>query len=92
MKILISVITLLTLTGCQKPFLKVVSSSFAKEFCSCYFVVEQDVNYCENNAKQIVPISKYKIDKEKKTIMGFGLGQNTLVEYRGKRLGCRIVN
>ncbi|MCF8058465.1 MAG: hypothetical protein K9K67_04160 [Bacteriovoracaceae bacterium] len=83
---------LLFTSSCQRPFLKVVSSSFAKEFCSCHFVVGQSKDYCEKYAKQIIPVSKYQIDGEKKVITANGLGHSTSVLYRNTRLGCRIVN
>lgn len=78
------------LTSCDVPFFKVVSSSFAKEFCSCLYVVGQTENYCKAYAKQIVPVSKYEVDHQKKWVQASGLGYQTTVTYLGEKEGCQI--
>ena len=93
MKKLLKCIVLISpfvLTSCDVPFFRVVSSSYAKEFCSCYFVVQQTENYCKAYAKQIVPVSKYSIDSTNQTVLASGLGYETKVAYLGKKEGCKI--
>lgn len=90
---------LLLLIGCQRSstprteasFFKVVSSSFAKEFCSCLFVEKQEADYCKSYARQIVPVSSYKIDEENKTILALALGIQSTAQFRGEKLGCRLL-
>lgn len=83
-------LTLFFLTSCDVPFFKVVSSSFAKEFCSCLYVEGQSENYCKAYAKQIVPVSRYDINKEASTITAYGLGKKTIATFVDKKSGCQI--
>lgn len=86
MKTFLPVFLLISLSSCDFP--KVVSASFAKEFCSCHFVVKQSNEFCENYAKQIIPISSYGLDKN--IVWAKGLFIKTEVQYLGKKLGCTI--
>lgn len=87
----ILLLTPLFLFSCDVPFFKVVSSSFAKEFCSCLYVVKQTEAYCKAYAKQIIPVSKYSINQEKKSIEAWGLGYSTRVSFLGDKKGCQIL-
>ncbi|NUM42596.1 MAG: hypothetical protein HUU45_13300, partial [Leptospiraceae bacterium] len=51
-----------------KNFPKILPSFHSKEYCSCYFVVKQSKEYCENYARQWIPISSYSLDENTKTI------------------------
>ncbi|MCR9206246.1 MAG: hypothetical protein NXH75_16810 [Halobacteriovoraceae bacterium] len=94
MKILrrILIFSPLFLLSCDVPFFKVVSSSFAKEFCSCLFVVKQTETYCKAYAKQIVPVSKFSINQETKSVEAWGLGYSTQVSFLGDKEGCQILD
>lgn len=87
MKYLI-ILSLLFLSSCDFP--KVVSGSFSKEFCSCYFLVGRSEKQCYEFALQIIKISEYKIDKENKTVWSKGLGRETVAKYISPRFGCQI--
>lgn len=90
MKNILTLLALLSLPSCVPDFFKVVSSSYAKELCSCLFVVGLDENYCKNYAKQIVSVSKLKISREKKFIVAEGLGHKSLAIYQSQKLGCLL--
>jgi hypothetical protein len=85
---LISLSLLLFLTGCKFP--KAVSAFYAKEVCSCLFVVGQDESYCHEYGKQIIPIWTKKIDLKEKTVEAFGLWESTSARFISKRSGCQI--
>jgi hypothetical protein len=68
----------------------IISAFYAKEYCSCYFVVGRDEKTCENYARQYVPISDFKLDKDSKKIIVSGLGITTVSRYVDQRNGCVI--
>ncbi len=69
-------------------FPSIISSFYSKEFCSCYFVTEGTVDQCHNFARQWVPIQKFELDKEKRTVTVKGLFVTTTARYTGDRYGC----
>lgn len=92
MKVLnfLTLLSLLLLSSCVPDFFKVVSNSYAKELCSCLFVVGQEEDYCKNYAKQIVSVSELTISRENKRVLAKGFGHKSSVTFRSKRLGCQI--
>lgn len=40
----------------------------AKEFCSCYFILKQEKDYCIDSVKKGYPLFDYKIDEDKKRV------------------------
>lgn len=85
---LLSLCLLLLLTGCKFP--KAVSAFYAKEVCSCLFVVGQEENYCHDYGKQIIPIWTKEIDYKKKTVKAYGLWESTSARFISMRAGCQI--
>ncbi len=71
-------------------FPKILPSFHSKEYCSCYFVVEQSKEFCEDYARQWIPISWYSIDDKAKTITTKGMGQIVTTKYEGGRFGCKL--
>ena len=88
MKRLLIILPLILLTGCE--FRKAISASYAKDFCSCYFVSKQNSQYCKVMAKQMIPVSSYKIGDDQ-SVKASALGKKSVAIYRGKRLGCRLI-
>jgi hypothetical protein len=43
---------------------------------------------CHNFARQWVPISEFKLDKENKSVTVTGLGKTNTAKYLNERLGC----
>jgi hypothetical protein len=84
------VLALLLFTSCEKNFLKVVSSSFAKEYCSCIYIEEQDPKVCETYAEQVINIDSFHHDRERKMIVAQAFGQSSYSFYRGTPLGCSL--
>lgn len=70
-----------------------LNSMRAKEFCSCYFLLEKPKNYCLDLIGKGYPISEsnIKIDRDSNqvefTLYGIGLRKAKVIS---KRLGCRI--
>lgn len=73
-----------------KNFPKILPSFHSKEYCSCYFVVKQSKEYCEDYARQWIPISGYSIDEATKTITTRGMGQVVSSKYESEKFGCRL--
>jgi hypothetical protein len=88
MKIII-LIGLLLLSSCKFP--KVVSAFYAKEVCSCLFVVGQTEDYCHEYGKQIIPIWTKTIDTKNKRVKAWGLWESTEASFISLRSGCQIV-
>jgi len=86
------IILLSTLIFGSCDFPQVVSNSFTKEFCSCYFVVGQSEKYCYDYALQSLQISSYEIHRESKTITASGYGFSSEAKFLSKEEGCRITN
>lgn len=73
-----------------KNFPSIISSYYAKEFCSCYFVVGQPEEFCHNYVRQYIPISKFSLDKEKKSVTVSGLGMTNSAVFTSQRYGCEF--
>ena len=83
-----SLIFLVLLTGCKFP--KVVSSYYAKEVCTCLFVIGQSDKYCQYFGKTIVPTWSTKIDKTEKIVKASSLFYSTTAKYLSPHEGCQI--
>lgn len=71
-------------------FPKIISRWYAKEFCSCYFVMERSEDFCRERVRQWIPIQSYSIDQKNKLISATGLWNTAHALYEGDRLGCRL--
>ncbi len=71
-------------------FPNIISSFYAKEFCSCYYVMGLPEEQCHHYTKQYISISDFKIDKEKKTVTVSGLGKTNTAFFENSRVGCRL--
>jgi len=83
---------LILLSGCNTRFFKVISSSYAKEYCSCRFVVGQTKKYCHQYALQIVPVSSHAESENNKSIEAKALGYSSRAIFKSARLGCVLIN
>lgn len=88
MKVYILLLPILFLASCDFP--KVIPSTFAKDYCSCRFVVEQSKDYCLMYSKQIVSPSSWNEDIDKKEIVATFLTKKTRVKFLNKKFGCQI--
>lgn len=88
---LLLVITLpLLFVSCD--FNKAFSSSFAKEYCSCRFVVGQSKQLCKEYAQNFIPPWSIKENEEKKYVTVSNMFKTTTAVYKNKRYGCYIKN
>ncbi|MCC5816282.1 MAG: hypothetical protein JJT78_16145 [Leptospira sp.] len=69
-------------------FPSIISSFYSKEFCSCYFVVREDEDFCHHYARQWVPISDFQLDKESKKVTVSGLGRTNTAIFQNDKKGC----
>jgi CubicO group peptidase (beta-lactamase class C family) len=73
---------------------KLISEFYAKEFCSCYFVVGRNEEQCRNDLKTDLPIFSIfsRINEKKKQITASFTGlKPAKAVYKGERLGCTLV-
>jgi hypothetical protein len=85
----IAVFVFLNLTNIKK-FQFILSNYYAKELCSCLFVLGQEEDYCHHVVKHYIPISTYKIDHENRETMVSSLGVQAEATYFSQNLGCRL--
>ena len=63
------------------------SAVYAKEYCSCLFVMEHEEAFCEGYVPSLITVDKV-IDKEEKSIVATALGVDTKASLKSKRFGC----
>lgn len=83
-------LALFILPSCETNILKAVSTSFAKEYCSCRFVVKQTDSYCREYAMQMIPISSYKVSGNE--VIAHALGHKRKAVYKNEFLGCALTS
>ena len=88
MKLYILILPLILLSSCDFP--KIIPSTFAKDYCSCRFVVGQSKDYCMMYAKQIVSPTSWSEDANKKEIVAKFLTKKTRVKFLNQKFGCQI--
>ena len=83
-------LSLFSLQGCS-PVLKVISAHYAKEFCSCFFVVGQNQKYCEGYVEEYIPVGGYEILQDAREIVATGLGHESKARFISEKYGCRLI-
>lgn len=68
----------------------ILPSFYAKEFCSCRYVMGQDVDYCHAYATQYIPISDFKLDETTRTVTVRATGATRTARWLSPREGCRL--
>ncbi|MCL6416077.1 hypothetical protein MIB92_10465 [Aestuariirhabdus sp. Z084] len=71
-------------------FPDIISSYYAKEFCSCYFVMGNDEAFCHAYAEQWIPISDVELNTQQRWVQVSGLGRTQRASYFGQRQGCGL--
>ncbi|SMF37068.1 amidase [Pseudobacteriovorax antillogorgiicola] len=71
---------------------RTASAYYAKELCTCLFVLEQDESYCHSYTKQYVALDDLKVVNEGslKRVEAQALGIKRTAVWRGARLGCHL--
>ncbi|WP_426416270.1 hypothetical protein [Aestuariirhabdus sp. LZHN29] len=73
-----------------QAFPDLISAYYAKEYCSCYFVVGNDEAYCHAYVEQWMPISDFQLNREQGWVQVSGLGRTNRASYFGLRQGCGL--
>lgn len=72
-----------------RNFPGIISSFYSKEMCSCLFVSGQTEEFCNNYARQWVPIQGSPVvDRERKAVRVTGLFRTNEAVYTGEKTGC----
>lgn len=74
----------------EHSFFRVISSSFAKEYCSCFFVENHKDAYCKSYASQVLPVSSYNINPVTKETSAIFMGITSRAVFVSKKLGCQL--
>lgn len=73
-------------------FPSILPSYCAKEFCSCYYVLGRDEEFCHDVARQWLPTKDFEFDREKRLVVVsavfLGFERQHQAKYIGKRYGC----
>jgi len=85
------ILSLILLTSCKHPIIPVVAASFAKEYCSCRFVVGQTEKYCKSYASQIVSVSSFSEDLNNKYVSAAAFGHLASSQFINKKYGCDLI-
>jgi hypothetical protein len=73
-----------------RSFPAILPGFYAKEFCSCRFVMGQPDAYCRIYARQWLPISGVSVDEGARRITVTGLGVTRSARWEGEHYGCRL--
>ena len=74
-----------------RRFPKIISAYYAKEACSCLYVLGRDEAQCHEMVRQYVPISSFHNDGAAKKVRVRGLGRDSVAAFIDARHGCRLV-
>ncbi|MDR9754808.1 amidase [Pseudomonas sp. SZMC_28357] len=72
-----------------QAFPDIIGAYTAKEYCSCRYVMNNDVAYCQGYVKQWVPGSLLD-DADGKRVTASGMGRTHSAQWIGERQGCRL--
>jgi hypothetical protein len=72
-------------------FPDIISAYTAKEYCSCRYVMNNDVEYCHSYVKQWLPTSGFVDDSASRRVTVGGMGRSSSAQWVGERQGCRLV-
>jgi hypothetical protein len=74
-----------------QAFPSIISAYTAKEYCSCRYVMNNPVDYCQSYVKQWLPSSLHD-DLASKRVMATGMGRSNTAQWQGQRQGCRLLS
>jgi hypothetical protein len=73
-----------------RTFPGVLPAFYAKEFCSCRYVMGQSLDYCHSYARQYLPISTFALDEAAKRVTVRATFVTRSARWLGPRDGCRL--
>jgi len=73
-----------------QAFPTIISAYTAKEYCSCRYVMNNPVDYCQSYVKQWLP-STLTENLNDKRITATGMARESTAQWQGPRQGCRLL-
>lgn len=70
---------------------KLLSSMRAKEFCTCYFLIQKGEDYCLESVLKGYPKFKYLMDNTDQTVTFENPFARSRAKVVSKRLGCQLI-
>jgi len=67
-----------------------MSSMRAKEFCSCYFILGKDQNYCLESVKKGYPLFDYQIDDANQLVTFTNPVASASAKVTNFKYGCEL--
>ncbi|MGB0453969.1 MAG: amidase [Bacteriovoracaceae bacterium] len=87
----LSLLILLSLNSSCFHIAKALPSNFAKEYCSCRFVMNQTDEYCEDYVTlEQLQVGSYEVDEERKIVRARWLGVESEAMHYSKFSGCGL--
>jgi len=71
-------------------FPSIISAYTAKEYCSCRYVMNNPVDYCQRYVKQWLPSTLTESLSDKR-ITATGMGRESSAQWQGARQGCQLL-
>lgn len=68
-----------------------LANYYAKEFCSCIFVVGQEKKVCKRDVKHVSAVMGVDIDRGRKEIRTSSLLASGIARYVDERNGCMLI-
>ncbi len=65
---------------------------YAKEMCSCRYVLGQNTEFCLDEVKEFIAASRISVDERTKTVEGALLGFSRKAKWISPREGCRLID
>ena len=66
------------------------AAKYVKEYCSCYYILKKEENFCRDYPEIPLPIQGVFLDKDKKEISAKVLGTLAIARYIEGQAGCTI--
>ncbi len=67
-----------------------MSTMRAKEFCSCYFMLNKGKNYCLESVKKGYPLFEYKVDEKERSVIFKNNFASAKATVNDLRYGCSL--
>lgn len=67
-----------------------LNATRAKEFCTCYFLLQKGEKYCLNRVDYGYPNSEYKVDHKHKKVSFSSFGATRTAQVKDFKYGCLL--
>jgi hypothetical protein len=69
-------------------FPSILPAFYAKEFCSCRYVMKRSVEDCRNFARQWIKEDDFQLDETNRRVSVTGMGRTESARFTEERYGC----